>query len=375
MLFCGCLVLLIRRGWRAAIIMNTLPAAAYGVWFLAVGVTRVTVTGTIGAIPGDVARGLTGSLSAVFGLPYVGIPLLAGLCWFVWKQRRELRGWLALPVAMAASAVVFGSLTAIGRGSVEAALVPRYFYLDLVLLTPLLGLAATRLIQGQRVRRLAIIALALVGTGTGWTLLLQASDAYAGLNEQTHEYVTAAAVLAATKPSAILLPASGSIENHFFPYIDVANLDQFLRDGALSYDVQPRRVIDLAVELQLQTTVTSQPVFSQTSVATLASSPPGAISPMPACATLNVGRSTEFALVAPGSLRLVAGSSAAEVLVGLRDGTRASAVAPHASAVASYMTRYVNSTVTGATLTLELLKGSIDVCGAYLLHHVASSAR
>jgi hypothetical protein len=360
----GSVGLLLRRGWKVAVLLNAVPVAAYVGWFLSIGASQVRISGSVGSIPINVARGLIGSLGAAAGMYWIGIGLVAGLCWFIWSERHEVRSRLAVPVAMAISAVAFNVLTGIGRSHGEPSLVPRYFYVDFVLLTPLLGIAAGRLVQGHRIRQLSLAAASVGCTAVGANLLLQASDAYVAINQETRQYVTTAAVLSATRPSAILLTPDASIENHFFPYIQMSSLEEFVGDGVLSYDVQPTRSIELAVELQLQTRFTSMPLFAQSLDKPTSVAAAGHAERRGGCNTVATARTMRLALNHQGSLRLVADGGPANAQLSLQDGAGATSSFSRALEMADNSTEFLNSTITNATLTLSITSGTVDVCRA-----------
>lgn len=351
MVFCGITAVALRRGPRSAAALNAVPVAVYGAWYLIIGRSTIRVSGSLGAVPVDVVRGLVGSLGAILGSPVVGGALLVGLAWFMLRRRRELRNRLAVPAAMALSAMFFGSLTALARGNMETSLVPRYFYVDLFFLTPTIGLAATSLVQHIAIRRLAVMTVFLAGIAVGFTTLVQASDAYAPLNTETHQYVIAAAVLEGQRPASVLLTPSASIEEHFFPFIRRSTVDRFNHDGVLSYDIGVNVSIEQLVEARLQTAITTSPLFRRPPMKVVAT-----------CFTIGRGQSTTTALDQAGSLLLRGQAANSTVSLAVVDESGEGVAPAVVVGIAEGSPRYLNSTLTGAALRITGLAGSVDAC-------------
>ena len=187
-------IALFEHGLKAAVIIGSAPAAAYLIWFGLEGRHAPAAAGEQGlwpalqATPAFLWRGLTGAVDVETGLTGAGAVLV--LLLVVWALRHaDLadRAWRDATV-LALGAVLFISLTAIGRSGLGAdnAAASRYSYIVLALLLPLAVVALDQLLGTHVTRWLAM------GLGLGFLLLVSVStvahnaDA-AGIREQDQE--------------------------------------------------------------------------------------------------------------------------------------------------------------------------------------------
>ena len=176
MLFVVGLAVLLRRGWRLALLHVAPLAACYAVWWLAVGHTgKVRQLGaqhplTVGSVFGFVAMGLRGAFSALGHFAGLGA-LLAVMLVVGLPLARKVRlesgrlSELAVPIALLAGSVVFLVATAIGRASFgsDYARISRYISLTAAMLLPALAVAADALARRWRLFLPVAMALLLVG--------------------------------------------------------------------------------------------------------------------------------------------------------------------------------------------------------------------
>jgi hypothetical protein len=182
------IAVLLRRGWRIALLHTAPLAMAYVIWSQ---VSPEELAGKkIGAgvyrtqSPLQVVKFMAIGIGSAFGrlgqLPGLGIALaalvLVGIVWTLRQQGlRALRGRLAVPAALLAGAIVFLLVTGLVRsgqpGPLHAvvgvgparARQSRYVYLIVAMALPALALAVDALARRRRVLAIALVALLLVG--------------------------------------------------------------------------------------------------------------------------------------------------------------------------------------------------------------------
>ncbi len=176
MVFVVGLAVLLRRGWRNALLHVVPLAAVYGVWWLAAGHGgKVRQLGaqhplTVGSVVGFVAMGLRGAFSALGHYAGLGavlaLVLVVGLPFARSQRLRSGRlAELAAPVALLVGAVVFLASTAIGRSSFgsDYARISRYISLTAAMVLPALAVAFDALARRWRFLLPIGIVLLLVG--------------------------------------------------------------------------------------------------------------------------------------------------------------------------------------------------------------------
>ena len=166
------LVVLARRGWRAALFHTVPPAVSYGVWFAAIGHQGYTRgSPTARGVEEFVSKGLRHAYALLGDVAWVGsllaVALIAGLILAVVQARRsgQLPAQLA-PLGLLVGSVLFLVITATGRASSFGstyALQPRYAYLVAAMTLPALAVAADALTARGRWFLPIAMALFLVG--------------------------------------------------------------------------------------------------------------------------------------------------------------------------------------------------------------------
>jgi len=176
MVFVVGLAVLLRRGWRTALLHVAPLAVCYAAWWIAYGHSgKVRQLGaqhalTVGSLLGFVVMGLRGAFSALGHFAGLGalltLMLVAGF-----PLARSLRvqsgrlAELAAPIALTAGSIVFLASTAIGRASFgsDYARISRYISLTALMLLPALAVAADALARRWRTFLPVAMALLLIG--------------------------------------------------------------------------------------------------------------------------------------------------------------------------------------------------------------------
>ena len=177
------IAMLLRRGWRIALLHTAPLAIAYAIW------SGVSPKGTSAGVyrtqsPLQVIKFLAIGAASAFGrlgqVPGIGIAIaavmLVGLAWTFREQGLgALRGRLALPAALLAGAVVFLLVTGLVRSGQPGPLAnvvgagpararqSRYVYLVVAMALPALALAADAVARLHRWLAVPVVALLVVG--------------------------------------------------------------------------------------------------------------------------------------------------------------------------------------------------------------------
>jgi hypothetical protein len=168
------LAVLLRRGWKAAMLHTAPLAFLYGAWSLVAGAKS---NGPFGRPPLSVLWGWTRS-SAIGTFEGIGrfqllaalfvVVLVVGmvLTWGPWRERdlSHLRSRLSMPLGLAAAALFFVVTTGVVRAWSGPAFARglRYVYLEAALLLPLLAVSAEAIARRWRSLTPALMALFLV---------------------------------------------------------------------------------------------------------------------------------------------------------------------------------------------------------------------
>jgi len=208
------LAVLLRRGWRAALVTSVPLAVVYVAWYAVWGHRGVTTETTFG--PLDIASFVTDGVRATArlwsGYSLLGdAALLALLGWLTlrWRQRATDRPRVALQVALVTGVVAMFATTAVGRASFSSPLAPRYTYMaTAMLVAPAAAMLTSMLAPIRRLRRgqpLAALASVLVVSlpiAYGVTRLEAASERMAKDEQNLRRFVVASAVLYRGDPPA-----------------------------------------------------------------------------------------------------------------------------------------------------------------------------
>jgi hypothetical protein len=165
---------LLRRGWRMALVVVSVPAVVYLAWMAAFARRSFSDGGQpleqgVRDLPAYVWAGLTGAVDLTTGLAGVGVVVVVGLAVLAVRRGALVDARWATALAAAGGAVAMLGFTALRRSQygIETADDSRYVYLVVALLVPLACLAVDELAGGRR--RL----VPLVAVGTAGLLVVQ----------------------------------------------------------------------------------------------------------------------------------------------------------------------------------------------------------
>jgi hypothetical protein len=166
------LYLLVRHGWRPAVLAGAIVGVPYAAWFLTFGLlpqgTSAFRAGSVDdllvRVPEYFAHGLIDGIGTTLPFPALaGVLLLALLAFLLLDLRRT--GIRRLPVVhyLVLAALLFGALTAVTRVQlpVESASAGRYVYVYAAMLLPAAVSALTALVARSRAT-LAVVCVLLV---------------------------------------------------------------------------------------------------------------------------------------------------------------------------------------------------------------------
>lgn len=177
------IAMLLRRGWRVALLHTAPLATVYLVWRSAAPKESSPAYYHANS-PGEMLRFIAVGFRATFRglgqLPGVGVALgvllVVGLALCVRDSRGVLRGRAAATIALLVGAVVFLGITALYRSGTENgfallykgygaehARTSRYVHIVAAMILPALALAAETLIRHWRRAAIAVVALLLIG--------------------------------------------------------------------------------------------------------------------------------------------------------------------------------------------------------------------
>jgi hypothetical protein len=261
------LTVLMRRGWRHAALTVSLPGAVYLTWYFVVEQNvagRERTLDDVSKYPAYIWSGLRTAVEGTVGFPGAGAVLVLGLAAFLLRRGGQAKGPAAPAFACALGALMLFAIIATGRAGlgIEQSGASRYTYLVVALAIPAVGLALAELANGDGLasngRRAALCALLLlVGVHNVGTLVEQ-SRVEKRLEQRLKARILAAAQLVHS-PAAVL---GGNPEPEFSPDIELRNLRQWERDGALPEPGRITREDRLRVATVLQYAVNPDPLVT-----------------------------------------------------------------------------------------------------------------
>ncbi|HLM16461.1 MAG TPA: hypothetical protein VK549_01485 [Acidimicrobiia bacterium] len=259
------LAALLRRGWRVALAVAALPAIAYAWWYVAYGSQQRDVTTlSYRAVPGFVWDGLTDSLGDLVRLRALGVVIvLATFGWLVWQlTRRPLARTLLFPSVLALGAVVSLALTGWRRAAITVPTLPRYAYITLVLVLPLVAAATDWLVR--RVARARFTAVVPAVTGVLLLLVVIAQvrmfDRYVTSIEEAKRVEKAAFLNTAVLERQGYEFLNEGPVSVFEPQVTVAKIAALDRDGKLPSLVGLREQDRLTVLARVELAVGPTPL-------------------------------------------------------------------------------------------------------------------
>jgi len=199
MVFAAGVGVLLKFGWRWALLTVVVPAFVYTIWLLTAGRhpgSPALPHGALRDIPDYMFTGITSAAAGISGLRFVGALLLLPLAgWCVVEARRSPR--VAAVVGLAVTTLLFFLAVGIGRVGlgVGESRTSRYVYISAVLLLPAVAVAASRV--GRR-HVVAAVLIALVGAWAGVhnvRALVSAVNGVTGVREHAQARIVAASHL------------------------------------------------------------------------------------------------------------------------------------------------------------------------------------
>jgi hypothetical protein len=181
MVFIVGLSVLLKQGWRKALLQTVPLALVFLAWWFAYGHTGAeALRASPAQIVAFVASGVIGTFAAVGQLPGAGFLLAlmipAGLA-MTWQSSRwsGLRASFAMPVALALGSLVYLAISGYGRGffGPELARASRYVDLAAAMWLPLMAVAATVVSRRWWIAGVVALALFLIGAVGNTKLLLE----------------------------------------------------------------------------------------------------------------------------------------------------------------------------------------------------------
>jgi hypothetical protein len=162
--------MLVRRGWRIAMLHIAPLAAVFAAWWMAYGRGDGARNRSSELIAQFVAIEIVGTFDAMGQVPGVGVALgvllVVGVM-MAWHRfdLAEVRTRLAAPGALLVGALVFLVTTGLGRAyaGLEYAHAPRYFYVAAALSLPALAVAADTVARHHRLLAGGVLLVLLIG--------------------------------------------------------------------------------------------------------------------------------------------------------------------------------------------------------------------
>jgi hypothetical protein len=364
---------LLRRGWRAAALAVSVPAAVYAAWFLAAGrhsADTIPPTRTeLLTVPTYVWTGLTRTVEAVTGWPGAGPVVVLGLVAALLRVRGTARGRGAVAVATALGAVVFLTVTGVGRIAlgVEQAASSRYAYVVCALLLGAVALAVSELGRGSA----AVTAVAVVAAGAatvqGVGLLSTGARMRLAVIQPSRDQILASVRL--LESGAPLVAGPDALpEPRYSPNMTLAGLRQLVDEGAFGRVGDPPEAARLAAALQLQVAVTDTPA-ADPGLAPRLSAPAGTVTRRGACVVLHsAGQGTVVRLTDEGPVSVgITPSADGPLTVRLASASDPGVVsAPNAVPLRAGRTVHLRVSASGAEAVVSLPAGDDLVCGAQM---------
>jgi hypothetical protein len=199
---------LLRRGWRTALALVSLPAATYAAWYLSIGHTGVhsSLADNLFHIPAYFWSGLTNAWERVAAIPGSGAVILIGLTIpLLASGVRDKAGQLAIGGLAAAAALYLIAGSGRAQYGAEQADSSRYLYIAVVFSLPALAWAVGRILHhggsGNPVGAIVLVLIGALVAINGVGLLQTSSAARLKLsNMQRQELLGAESLIAANAP-------------------------------------------------------------------------------------------------------------------------------------------------------------------------------
>ncbi len=341
---------LLRRGWRAAVVLAAVPGVVYVAWYASYGrqgyggdhVTLATVLG----LPAYAWQGLTTALGDASGIPASGTVLLLVLVAYGVRQAPRFATAVAPALATATGALGFYLITGLGRLQlgVDQSTASRYTYIAVALLLPLGVLALSDLCSARPSRLLTVVGVgALVWVSSVSEFRTEAGSVASAAQLSKAQVLAAAQILRSGQRTFGDTP-----EPAYAPPLSSVVLSTFARRQDLPVAFPPSMPARLGAELALLVGDTTTPAGDSRSLTM-----PGPSDTPGSCVRLAGPGSFPLTFSAPSSVRIVA-AEALSVPDSLSnpDATVTSALPDHLALPAG--TSYLDGNLVGRTLFLAL---------------------
>jgi hypothetical protein len=267
------LAMLVRRGWRVALLHTAPLGVAYLVWYAAIareGYQGQDVSDPIDALAfarTTIAAGF-GGLAQVPGLGWVLGGLVVGGLLLAWRgqSRDQVRRVAAAPGALAAGAFVFALITSFGRVGFAPGIErsTRYIYIVGALLLPAVAVAADAVMRRWRAA-VPVFLLALAASLAGNIRDFSNERPYSGEFLANYRNL----ILAMPRvPLADQVPRGVRPERSLAPYVSLGWLRDGVQSGSIPppEDMEPNQRATTEARLVLQRLPGHRPVECETLV-------------------------------------------------------------------------------------------------------------
>jgi hypothetical protein len=263
------IAVVIRRGWRAALLPLVSMGAAYLLWFALIGHEGYPPAAGADQILRFVGRILLRTFVGIgtykpLGIILIGITIVGvALAWNQSSAGGHPRRHAA-PTGLLAGALVFSVITGAGRGSTSVTSVnaqSRYSHILAALLLPILAVAADAIIQRWRYATPIILVALVVGIPGNVQVVVQKAHQYDTIANNYRPFILSLPTL----PGARVVPASTEPDPYYDPWITMGWLLAGVRSGRIPPPpptVTARQRADWTLGLTFRSV--SQPVHGST---------------------------------------------------------------------------------------------------------------
>jgi hypothetical protein len=366
----GATLVLLRRGWLAALRAALVPAVVYLVWLALIGHEAISTTPApkweLPQVAQYVWTGLTSAIEGTTGWTGLGGVLALGLGVWLYLNRGRAQGREALAFAGPPVALVFFAIIGVGRISlgVDEATFTHYAYEWVVLLLPATALVLTQLTHHSMTGRWVALGLTAVVAVNGIAGIDTWISANNPVQEQTEGQILAAAhLLTGGAPMAVGGDAEVAPVNS--PNLTVSDLRSMIAAGKIPMSTPVTETDTLNASLYLQVSVTRTPLVTG-SAPTVGTE----VWPLPQasgqCVTVANGASPaplSLTFSQPGSVAITpTGSGDVTAQLALEQ-TSLALTGSNSFPVTAGSTSYLNDTAAGTALLISLPAGVTTICG------------
>ncbi len=260
------LVALVRRGWRMAAMVVSVPAGVYLVWFALWGSDapdkREPLTTALRTVPSYVWHGFTDAVGGVVDNERLGPFLIVALAIAIVATVRPRDPSWVLPLALAVGAVVFLALVTVRRSGlgVDTAGDSRYAYIVIALLLPLAAKVLQSLLGWSRIGIAVYVVAAVVLFGIQVRVLNDTASDWAKIEQDARRRTIAAAELLADD----VRPITGAAPvPEWAPNLGVRDVRRLDREGQLPGGVETSEADRLTTRAFMQIRLDRDPYANE----------------------------------------------------------------------------------------------------------------